>query len=305
MENKIIKITNLNKSFGDVKAVNDLSFEVREGELFAFLGVNGAGKSTTISIMCGQVRPDSGEVIIGGKNVASEMNKIKNDIGVVYQNSVLDSALSVKDNLQSRAALYGIVGEDFKARYTELAKMLDFEKIGKRTLGKLSGGQRRRIDIARALIHKPSILILDEPTTGLDPQTRKLMWEVIEKLRREEKMTVLLTTHYMEEAADADYVVIIDSGKVVADGTPIDLKNRYTGDFITIYNTDEEDVKSLGVEYTKINDFYRVEVKNTAEATKLIISHPEVFRDYEITKGKMDDVFLSVTGKKLTGGKEK
>lgn len=304
MQNNIIKITNLNKSFGDVKAVNDLSFEVREGELFAFLGVNGAGKSTTISIMCGQVRPDSGEVIINGKNVATEMNDIKSEIGVVYQNSVLDSALSVKDNLQSRAALYGIVGEQFKARLSELSRMLDFENICKRTVGKLSGGQRRRIDIARALIHKPDILILDEPTTGLDPQTRRLMWSVIEKLRREEKMTVLLTTHYMEEAADADYVVIIDSGKVVADGTPIDLKNKYTGDFITIYNTDEESIKSLGVKYKKINEFFRVEVPNTSAATELIVSHPSVFTDYEITKGKMDDVFLSVTGKKLTGGKD-
>lgn len=304
MQNNIIKITNLNKSFGDVKAVNDLSFEVREGELFAFLGVNGAGKSTTISIMCGQVRPDSGEVVINGKNVATEMNSIKSEIGVVYQNSVLDSALSVKDNLQSRAALYGIVGEQFKARLSELSRMLDFENICKRTVGKLSGGQRRRIDIARALIHKPDILILDEPTTGLDPQTRRLMWSVIEKLRREEKMTVLLTTHYMEEAADADYVVIIDSGKVVADGTPIDLKNKYTGDFITIYNTDEESIKSLGVKYKKINEFFRVEVQNTSAATELIVSHPSVFTDYEITKGKMDDVFLSVTGKKLTGGKD-
>ncbi len=299
----IIEIKGLCKSFGDVRAVDDLSFEVRQGELFAFLGVNGAGKSTTISIMCGQVRRDSGEVIIDGIDTDKDMDKIKGRLGVVYQNSVLDAALSVKDNLESRAALYGIIGEEFKDRLAELAEMLEFKDLFKRTVGKLSGGQRRRIDIARALVHRPSILILDEPTTGLDPQTRKLMWGVIERLRREEKMTVLLTTHYMEEAADADYVVIIDSGRVVAKGTPIELKNTYTGDFITMYGSSEDEIKSLGAKYEKINDYYRIEVSNTAEATSLIVNNPEIFRDYEITKGKMDDVFLSVTGKKL-GGKE-
>ena len=162
----------------------------------------------------------------------------------------------------------------------------------------MSGGQRRRIDIARALINKPRILILDEPTTGLDPQTRKLLWSVISDLQKNEKMTVFLTTHYMEEAADADYVVILDSGKVSAHGTPLELKNKYTADFITLYTKDEEKVKELNVEYEQIRDFYRIAVDDTSKATQLIIEHPEVFIDYEITKGKMDDVFLNVTGKK-------
>ena len=182
-----------------------------------------------------------------------------------------------------------------------LAKQLEFEDILKRPVGKLSGGQRRRIDIARALIHNPKILILDEPTTGLDPQTRRLLWDTISNLRKEKEMTVFLTTHYMEEAADADYVVILDSGKISADGTPLELKNRYTGDFITLYNTDEQSVKKLGSEYEKLKDAYRLSVPDTAAATELIIKYPEIFRDYEITKGKMDDVFLSVTGKKLGG----
>ena len=239
MEN-IIEINHLNKSFGDVKAVNDLSFRVKTGELFAFLGVNGAGKSTTISIMCGQ-----------------------------------------------------------------LAKLLDFENLLTRTVGKLSGGQRRRIDIARALIHRPEILILDEPTTGLDPQTRKLLWDVVRELRKTENMTVFLTTHYMEEAADADYVIILDSGKIAAEGTPLTLKNTYTGDFITLYNPTEEALETLGLPYEKIRDAVRIAVRDTAEATRLITKHPDIFTDYEITKGKMDDVFLAVKGKKLTGGVEK
>ena len=183
----IIEINGLNKSFGDVKAVRDLSFHVQKGELFAFLGVNGAGKSTTISIMCGQLRKDSGSVVICGENIEHGLDKITRKLGVVFQNSVLDKSLSVRDNLRSRAALYGITGKEFKSRLSELAAMLDFETILDRTVGKLSGGQRRRVDIARALLHKPEILILDEPTTGLDPQTRKLLWDVVSDLRKSEK----------------------------------------------------------------------------------------------------------------------
>ena len=302
---RIIEINNLYKSFGDVKAVQDLSFCVKEGELFAFLGVNGAGKSTTINIICGQLAKDSGTVVIDDKPLEEDVNTTKTKLGVVFQNSVLDKALSVKDNLRSRAALYGITGAEFTKRLEELSKMLSFEDLLKRTLGKLSGGQLRRIDIARALLHRPKILILDEPTTGLDPQTRKIIWNVIDKLRRDENMTVFLTTHYMEEAADADYVVILDSGRLVAEGTPLELKNKYTGDFITIYNVEEETVKALGAEYEPIKDAFRLSVPNTAAATKLIVENPEVFKDFEITKGKMDDVFLTVTGKALTGGAEK
>lgn len=302
---KIIEISYLNKSFGDVKAVRDLSFCVKEGELFAFLGVNGAGKSTTINIMCGQLSKDSGTVTIDGADLDRNVNHIKERLGVVFQNSVLDGALSVYDNLESRAALYGIRGAAFRARLKALAGQLDFADLYKRPVGKLSGGQRRRIDIARALLHQPKILILDEPTTGLDPQTRKILWDVISDLRKNEGMTVFLTTHYMEEAAEADYVVILDRGRIAAEGTPLTLKNTYTGDFITLYGVTEEQVKSLGGEYERIRDAFRLSVPSTARATELIVNHPDLFRDYEITKGKMDDVFLAVTGKKLTGGAEK
>ena len=302
---ELIKIEHLSKRFAEVKAVDDLSFKVKEGELFAFLGVNGAGKSTTINILCGQLPKDSGTVTVCGTDLDGDTALIKRNIGVVFQNSVLDKDLSVEDNLRSRAALYGIGGKAFKIRLAELAKLLDFENLLKRPVGKLSGGQRRRIDIARALLHKPKILVLDEPTTGLDPQTRNLLWQVVSKLRKEENLTVFLTTHYMEEAADADFVVILDHGKIAAEGTPLTLKNTYTGDYITIYGESESEIKKLGKPYEKIKDAFRVSVPNTAAATELIINYPEIFKDYEITKGKMDDVFLSVTGKKLTGGADK
>ncbi|MBR6767974.1 MAG: ABC transporter ATP-binding protein [Clostridia bacterium] len=303
--NDIICIKNLSKSFREVKAVQDISFRVKRGELFAFLGVNGAGKSTTISILCGQLKKDAGSVSIDGVDVDQNADETKRMIGVVFQNSVLDKALSVKDNLKSRAALYGIVGKAFDERLSELSAMLLLDEILNRPVGKLSGGQRRRADIARALFHTPKLLILDEPTTGLDPQTRKLLWDVIERLRKEEDMTVFLTTHYMEEAADADYVVILDSGKIVAEGTPLALKNSYTSDYITLYGVTRELVEALGCPCEPIRDGFRISVASTEAATDLIIKYPQLFKDYEITKGKMDDVFLAVTGKSLDekGGK--
>lgn len=304
MEN-IIEVQNLHKSYKDVHAVNDLSFRVRRGELFAFLGVNGAGKSTTINILCSALKKDAGTVLIGGCDLDRDEAATKRLLGVVYQNSVLDKVLTVRENLKNRAALYSITGAAFEERLKELSERLEFADLLRRPLAKLSGGQRRRIDIARALLHRPEILILDEPTTGLDPQTRKTLWQVIADLRREENLTVFLTTHYMEEAADADYVVILDAGKICAEGTPLQLKNEYAGDYITLYGVDEARVAALGLEFEALRDAYRVRVQNTAAATELILNHTDLFVDYEITKGKMDDVFLNVTGKKEEGGDEK
>ena len=302
MEN-IIQIEHLYKSYGEVKAVQDLSFCVKKGELFAFLGLNGAGKSTTISIMCGQLKKDGGRVEINGKSLDESPEEIKREIGVVFQNSVLDKPLSVYDNLKTRAALYGIVDEAFEKRLEELSARFDLEEVLKRPYGKLSGGQRRRVDVARALLHEPSILILDEPTTGLDPQTRNTVWQTVDGLRKEKGITVFLTTHYMEEAADADYVIILDGGKIAAKGTPLQLKNEYAGDYISLYATSEDEVKGLGKPYEKIKDGYRISVADTKEATALILANPSVFVDYEIVKGRMDDVFLAATGKQLEGGK--
>lgn len=297
--NNIIEISHLSKSFKEIQAVNDISFRVKEGELFAFLGINGAGKSTTISIISGLLEKDRGKVIVDGFDLDRDSVSFKSSIGVVYQHSLLDKKLTVRENLEVRASLYGMARKEFETRLNDLANRLDFRNLLSRPLGKLSGGQRRKIDIARALIHQPKILILDEPTTGLDPKTRKQVWEVIFDLRREKNLSVLLTTHYMEEAGEADYVVIIDSGKICAEGTPLELKNRYAGDFITLYGAEESSLLPLGCRYEKISGGYRVEVKNTAQATEMILAHPELFDDYEIVKGKMDDVFLSATGKRL------
>ncbi len=296
-----IEIENLYKSYGEVKAVQNLSFRVKKGELFAFLGLNGAGKSTTISIICGQLRKDGGRVAINGKSLDESPMEIKRELGVVFQNSVLDKPLSVYDNLKTRAALYGIYGEAFEKRIEELDALFGLKEVLKRPFGKLSGGQKRRVDVARALLHKPEILILDEPTTGLDPQTRKTVWQVIDGLRKREGMTVFLTTHYMEEAADADYVVVLDGGKVAAEGTPLRLKNEYAGDFLSLYGVEEEKVAALQKPYERIRDGFKVSVASTKEATALILADPDLFVDYEIVKGRMDDVFLAVTGKKLQG----
>ena len=297
----MICINGLSKRFGDVQAVDGLSFRVEKGELFAFLGVNGAGKSTTLSIICGQLKSDGGTVTIDGMDIDSNAAEVKRRLGVVFQDSVPDKALTVRDNLTSRAALYGITGDRLKKRLNELTELLDLAPLMKRPVGRLSGGQRRRIDVARALLHEPSILILDEPTTGLDPHTRQTIWDVIARMRREKGMTVVLTTHYMEEAADADHVVIIDKGRLAAEGTPIQLKNRFSRDRITIYGKQVPEIQALGAECEPVNGGVCVYVENTAAATELIIKHPHIFTDYEIAKGRMDDVFLAVTGVKAGG----
>ena len=299
-----IEIKHLTKTFGDIKAVDDLSFTVEKGTFFSFLGVNGAGKSTTISMICGELTSDTGEIYIEGKDIKTHMDEVRTTIGVVYQNSALDDVLTVYDNLKYRAALYGITGNSFKKKLEELSILLDFKDFLKKPLNKLSGGQRRRIDIARALIHEPELLILDEPTTGLDPQTRKTLWKVIDNLRKEKHMTVFLTTHYMEEAAEADQVVIIDHGRQIASGTPHELKQKYAYDYLNIYHVKEEDIKSLGHSYTYNKDHYTIRINHSGVVKEMILQKPEMFNDFELVKGRMDDVFLNVTGNKLLGGEQ-
>ena len=291
----IIKIENLEKSFGKTKAVRKINLEVYEGSLFAFLGINGAGKSTTISMMYGGLKIDAGRITICGQDVATHLDKIKNQIGVVFQDSVLDKTLTVYENLKFRAGFYGIFGQDFKARYQELEKLFDLAEIKNQKIQKLSGGQKRRVDIARAIIHQPKILILDEPTTGLDPGTRSKVWRIISKLREDYKMTIFLTTHYMEEAADADYVTILDKGRIIAEGTPLELKTQYATDVLHLYGVDESEVKKLKLPYQKIHKDFQIKVKNSAVVTQLIVKNPELFQDFELIKSTLDDVFLAVT----------
>lgn len=294
----IIKIENLEKSFGKTKAVRKINLEVYEGSLFAFLGINGAGKSTTISMMYGGLKIDSGHITICGQDVATHLDKIKNQIGVVFQDSILDKTLTVYENLKFRAGFYSIFGQEFKARYQELEKLFDLAEIKNQKIQKLSGGQKRRVDIARAIIHQPKILILDEPTTGLDPGTRSKVWRIISKLREDFKMTIFLTTHYMEEAADADYVTILDKGRIIAEGTPLELKTQYATDVLHLYGVDESEVKKLKLPYQKIHKAFQIKVKNSVVVTKLIIKYPELFQDFELIKSTLDDVFLTVTKNK-------
>lgn len=300
---QVITIENLKKNYGDIKAVDDISFGVEEGSLFAFLGLNGAGKSTTINIIATLLKKDSGKVSIMDYDLDTQAMQIRNSIGIVFQGSILDSTLSVKDNLKIRANLYGCYGEAWKKRLKELSELLSLDDILNRPYGKLSGGQRRRVDIARGLINKPQILILDEPTTGLDPVTRKTVWEVIDKIRKEDNMTVFLTTHYMEEANNADDVVIIDSGKIAARGTPVQLKNEFSRDYLIVYAQRSEVLdkafEKLDYEY---DGAYRVVLSGSSQAKELLSKHGKLIEDFEVVKGDMDDVFLNVTGKKLIGG---
>ncbi len=298
----IIKIENLEKSFGKTKAVRKINLEVYEGSLFAFLGINGAGKSTTISMMYGGLKIDSGRITICGQDIATHLDKIKNQIGVVFQDSVLDKTLTVYENLKYRAGFYGIFGQDFKTRYQELEKLFDLAEIKNQKIQKLSGGQKRRVDIARAIIHQPKILILDEPTTGLDPGTRSKVWRIISKLREDFKMTIFLTTHYMEEAADADYVTILDKGRIIAEGTPLELKTQYATDILHLYGVDESAVKKLKLPYQKVHKDFQIKVKNSAVVTQLIVKNPELFQDFELIKSTLDDVFLAVTKNKPGAG---
>lgn len=292
-----IKIENLVKKYGKVKAVNNISLEVKRGECFAFLGVNGAGKSTTISVICGLNQKDSGKVFINDVDIDANPSLIKKNIGVVFQNSVLDKKLTVYENLKSRASLYGIFGGAFDERLKTITRFLKLDDILNCSIEKLSGGQRRRADIARAIIHNPEILILDEPTTGLDPATRKLVWKSINEMREKNNLTVFLTTHYMEEAATADHITIIDKGKIIASGTPLELKNKFTNDTLYLYNVELNDVKKIGLKYKKIPEGYALELPSLSFITKMVTEFPELFTDFEVIKGQMDDVFINATGR--------
>lgn len=305
MTENILEAERITKSYAEVQAVKGISFSVARGSLFSFLGENGAGKSTTINIICGILRQDAGKVVFEGKDLDVFAAALRPKIGVVFQHSILDDLLTVQDNLTVRASFYRLKGREWNARLEELCKLFDLKGLLGRQFGKLSGGERRRVDIARALINRPSMLILDEPTTGLDPQTRKAVWNCVDRLRRETGLTVFLTTHYMEEAAEADYVVILDGGRLAAEGTPVELKNAYASDFIRVYG--ETPALSALVErehlcVSRRRDHLLIEVPSVAEAKRLLLTCPDAFPDFEVEKGKMDDVFLKVTGKALEGG---
>jgi ABC-type multidrug transport system, ATPase component len=223
----MIEVNELHKSYKDVHAVNGISFYVETGKLFAFLGPNGAGKSTTIDMICTFLKPDGGTVTVDGFQLGKKDNDIRRTIGAVFQDGLLDNLLTAEENLRTRGALYGLRGAALNKAVAKALAAVNIEDLAKRQYGKLSGGQRRRCDIARALVNTPKVLFLDEPTTGLDPQTRKAVWDTVITLQKETDMTVFLTTHYMEEAAEADYVIVIDNGKIAAKGTPAELRSLF------------------------------------------------------------------------------
>ena len=296
-----IRIEHLNKHIGKQHVLKDVNLTIGDGEVIGLLGPNGAGKSTLMKIMVGVWDATSGEV------------QVPKSIGFLPEQNPLYEDMYVREYLrffvELRKQYYTILPNTTPHCTTQVVEDL-INRVGlqceaHKKIGQLSKGYRQRVGLAQAMIGDPELLILDEPTTGLDPQTRKTIWSVISDLRKNENMTVFLTTHYMEEAAEADYIVILDHGKISAQGTPLELKNGYTGDFITLYGADEHAVKALGIAYEPIRNGYRLSVPNTAKATELIVRHPELFLDYEITKGKMDDVFLAVTGKTLKGDVEK
>lgn len=294
----IIEIENLSKFYGDFRAVNRISFQVKKGELFAFLGTNGAGKSTTINMICSLLTKSSGKIIVSGFDMDGEAEKIRRCLGIVFQNNILDDLLTVKENLTIRAQLRGLCGVELNACIKELKENFDLFDIWKRPFGKLSGGQKRKCEIAQAVLHKPEILILDEPTTGLDPQTRTAIWSLIRDMQEKYGMTVFLTTHYMEEAAAADHVVILEKGSIQAEGTPDALKCRYGKDSLKLWfdqlGKGAEQLSAMGYLPKRKTNHLLISVNNSQEALRVLESAKD-FNDFELIKGTMDDVFLAVT----------
>lgn len=300
---KIIEVNDLKKSYGKLQAVKGISFYVEQGKLFSFLGPNGAGKSTTIDTLCTLNSFDSGNVTIAGYDLQQQPGEIRNHIGVVFQDSLMDKTLSVRDNLKIRANFYHKNSRDIRNAVSFAAKYADIEEFIDRPYGKLSGGQRRRVDIARALLNTPQVLFLDEPTTGLDPQTRKHVWETVQHLQKENDMTVFLTTHYMEEAASSDYVVIIDDGLIAAQGTPLELKEKHTCEHLRMKPRQRtallKYLSGTDLRWKDEGERINVELADTMQALPILEKAKPWIESFEVVYGSMDDVFLNITGKEL------
>lgn len=297
MSETILKVENLTKSYKTIKAVDDISFKVLKGQFFSFLGPNGAGKSTTIKMLTTLLKPDAGKIFL---NDNENDFYIREKIGVVFQENILDNNLTVKENLLLRGALYIKDKTKLNQRYTELKKEFELEEIEKQKFKTLSGGQKRRVEIARALFADPEVLLLDEPTTGLDPESRKIVWQIIKNLRTKSGLTIILTTHYMEETNDSDYVVIIKKGKIVAEGSPSDLKEKYASDIFKIapknFKNLTDYLKSNKIKYERIADQVKIQITNTEHAIKILNENQSNIKSFEMIKGTMDDVFVNIVG---------
>jgi len=295
----IIQVEGLKKSFGSIQAVRGIDLSVQKGSLYAFLGPNGAGKSTTIDILCTLTAADEGTAVIDGCVLGKDDAAIRARIGVVFQTGVLDDLLTVRENLLCRGSLYGVSKETLRKAVKTAAHAAGAEEFLDRPYGKLSGGQKRRADIARALVNTPSVLFLDEPTTGLDPKTKEEVWHTIAHLQKDTGMTVFLTTHYMEEAAMADYITIIDRGVIAAEGTPYALKEQYSSDRMCLRPADgraELLLREKGIPYELRGGLISVRLRHTMDAVPLIELLREHMTSFEVVHGSMDDVFLNVTG---------
>lgn len=301
--NSIIKVENFTKKYGDFTAVNDISFTVEEGSIFAFLGPNGAGKSTTINTLCTIFEKTSGTLLIDGKDVTTQKNEVRGAIGVVFQDSTLDSKMTIDENLKMHCVFYNVPKKEVEERIQFVLNLVDLLAERKKLVGALSGGMKRRVEIARGLIHYPKVLFLDEPTTGLDPQTRAHIWEYIVKLQKERNITIFLTTHYMEEAEICNKIAIMDGGRIVAHDTPYALKKMYTKDkaYITTKNESELEqiLKQYEMNYVKKDGYYKVDAENINLLLKVLSLQKDVITDIEIKKGTFNDVFLEITGKRI------
>ena len=302
--NKIISVEHLRKNYGDIKAVDDISFYVETGKLFGFIGPNGAGKSTTIDILCTLLQPDGGKIVIDGCQLGRDDDRIRACIGVVFQQSLLDPMLTVRENLELRARFYGMSHKAARLAAKNAAQSVGAEDFYNRRYGNLSGGQRRRADIARALVNTPKILFLDEPTTGLDPKTRREVWETVSRLQANSGVTVFLTTHYLEEAAEADYAIIIEKGHIVAKGTPDALKEQYSTDKLRILPSDPERARAiitgLGHDFEEKAGVLHLSMNDAMDSLPLLNALGDAAATFEVIHGTMDDVFLNITGKEIS-----
>ncbi|EJB3195940.1 ABC transporter ATP-binding protein [Listeria monocytogenes] len=296
----MIKLTNVVKKFGKIEAVKGINLEVEKGSLFAFLGENGAGKSTTLSMICTESEPTSGETYIDDEKLTFKNRKLfRQKLGVVFQENVLDDLLTVRENLYNRASLYGKTKAEITERLALVSSIMGIEDILNRRFEKLSGGQKRRAEIARAIMHDPEILLLDEPTTGLDPKTRVSVWKIIDYLREELGMTVFLTTHYLEEAKDADQLAVIHKGKIIAQGTPTNIRSRFSVDKIFFYDAKvaelQKIMKKANLPFKVSKATMRVDVINQdVEILAILNQAAGLYGSFEVIKGNLDDAFISM-----------
>ncbi len=304
----MIQVQNLVKKFGNITAVDDVSFDVEEGTIFGFLGPNGAGKTTTISTLCTLLSPTSGRTFINGFDCNQESSKVRSAIGIVFQDSSLDKDLTARENLVFHAYLYNVPKAERKQRVEDALQLVDLTERADDLVKKFSGGMKRRLEVARGLIHRPKVLFLDEPTLGLDPQSRASLWEFIKRLQQEHKVTIFMTTHYMEEAEVCDNIAIIDKGRIIASGTPAELKKIVGGDLIYLKTTDnskaKEDIARLfDTEVSeKDEEIFISARKGEACIPALIREIGESVVSVRMQRPTLNDVFLKLTGKEIREG---